>query len=80
MYTIHYTSDVVRNNKNYGVNEIHENMSKHSVITFINELDTAYGNHKIVSGMEMWKNRLDIHTVSIFKHGRLVKYKEVISE
>lgn len=80
MYTIHYTSDIVRNNKNFGTNEIHENMSKNSVISFVSELDTEYGNHNTVAGMGIWQHRLDIHTVSIFKNGRLVKYKEVINE
>ena len=79
MYTIHYTSDIVRGKRNYGVDEVHENMSKHSVISFVDELDTAYGKHKTISGMGMWQNRLDVHTISIFKQGKLIKYSELIN-
>lgn len=80
MYTIHYTSDIIRGRNNFGVDEIHENMSKNSIISFVNELDTAYGKHKIISGMELWQNKNDVHTVSIFKKGKLVKYSEIVNE
>lgn len=80
MYTIHYTSDIIRGRNNFGVVEIHENMSKNSIISFVNELDTAYGKHKIISGMELWQNKNDVHTVSIFKKGKLVKYSEIVNE
>lgn len=79
MYTIHYTSDIIRGRNNFGVDETHENLSEHSVISFVNELDTAYGKHKIIAGMELWQNKNDVHTVSIFKKGKLIKFSEIIN-
>ena len=76
MYTIHYASDVIRGRNNYGVDEVHENLSKNDIISFVNELDTSYGSRRTISGISLWKNKQDTHTVSIFNEGQAISYRE----
>ena len=80
MYTVHYTSDVVRGKKNYGSDRVLENLSKSAINTIINDLDNAYGKSKTISGVCVWNNCKDTHTISIFKNNKPISYKDFKNE
>ena len=68
MYTVSYSSDIIRGRNNFGESYQMENVSETELDRLINELNTSWGEPKEVCGMKLWLNSLgDTFTISVFK-------------
>ena len=68
MYTVSYSSDIIRGSNNFGESYQMEDVSESELDRLINELNTTCGESKEVCGMKLWLSEQgDTFTISVFK-------------
>ena len=68
MYTISYSSDIIRGSNNFGESYQMTNVTKAELNRLINDFNTAWGESKEICGMKLWLNEQgDTFTISVFE-------------
>lgn len=68
MYTVSYSSDIIRGSNNFGESYQMEDVSEAELNRLVNDLNATCGAPKEVCGMKLWLNEFgDTFTISFFK-------------
>ena len=68
MYTVSYSSDIIRGSNNFGESYQMKDVSEEELNRLINELNSVFGKSKEVCGMKLWLNEQgDTFTISVFE-------------
>tara|TARA_B100000424_G_scaffold86685_1_gene64814 strand:+ start:171 stop:410 length:240 start_codon:yes stop_codon:yes gene_type:complete len=67
MYTIHYTSDIIRGSNNLGESGTFENLSENDVKNKISDISKSLGNPSSTEHYITWFDRNDSYCFFIYK-------------
>jgi len=68
MYTVSYSSDIIRGSNNFGESYQMTDVSEKELSRLVNELKSMWGEPREVCGMKLWVNTFgDTFTISVFE-------------
>lgn len=67
MYTVHYTSDIIRGSNNLGESGTFENLSENDVKNKISDISKSLGHPSSTENYIIWLDRNDAYCLFIYK-------------